>query len=113
MNKRLQNAVIRKARQQESQATDTGQIFRRWKITWLDKGEDGASWYREYERLPSPSGDQRIWGKTGFSWTPWAVIGAATSAQKSSQEAAALAAEKASAEQALNKAIEDSITRRI
>lgn len=29
MNKRLQNAVIRKARQQESQATDTGQIFRR------------------------------------------------------------------------------------
>ena len=71
MNKRLQNAVIRKARQQESQATDTGQILRRWKRTRLDKGEDGAAWYREYERLPSENGDRRICSKTGFAWTPW------------------------------------------
>ena len=27
------------------------------KRTRLDKGEDGAAWDREYERLPSPSGD--------------------------------------------------------
>lgn len=48
------------ARQQESQATDTGQIFRGRKRTRLDKGEDGAAWDREYERLPSPSGNRRI-----------------------------------------------------
>ena len=23
----------------------------------FDKGEDGAAWYREYERLPSQNGD--------------------------------------------------------
>ena len=67
MNKRLQNAVIRKARQQESQATDTGQIFRRRKRTRLDKGEDGAAWDREYERLPSQNDNRRICGKTGFA----------------------------------------------
>ena len=27
------------------------------KRTQLDKGEDGTAWDREYERLPSPSGD--------------------------------------------------------
>ena len=26
----------------------------------LEKGEDGAAWDREYERLPSPSGNRRI-----------------------------------------------------
>ena len=67
MNKRLQNAVIRKARQQESQATDTGQIFRRRKRTRLDKDENGAAWDREYERLPSENGDRRICSKTGFA----------------------------------------------
>lgn len=55
------------ARQQESQATDTGQILRRQKRTQLDKGEDGAAWYREYERLPSENGDRRICSKTGFA----------------------------------------------
>lgn len=48
------------ARQQESQATDTGQIFRGRKRTRLDKGEDDTAWDREYERLPSPSGNRRI-----------------------------------------------------
>ena len=55
------------ARKQESQATDTGQILRRRKRTRLDKGKDGTAWYREYERLPSPSGDRRICVKTGFA----------------------------------------------
>lgn len=55
------------ARQQESQATDTGQILRRRKRTQLDKGKDGAAWDREYERLPSQNGDRRICVKTGFA----------------------------------------------
>ena len=45
--------------------------------------------------------------------TAGAVIGAATSAQKSSQEVAALAAEKAAAEQNFREAMEDSIMRKI
>ena len=55
------------ARQQESQETDTGQILCRRKRTRLDKGEDGVAWDREYERLPSPSGNRRICVKTRFA----------------------------------------------
>ena len=55
------------ARQQESQATDTGQILRRRKRTRLDKDEDGAVWYREYERLPSQNDNRRICVKTRFA----------------------------------------------
>ena len=62
---------VRKAKTRNPSTTNTGQIFRRWKRTRLDKGEYGAAWDREYERLPSPSGDRQIWEKTGYARMPW------------------------------------------